>query len=295
FSAAMTLFFVVFDVVAHGNEGFPMILCRAFMETSLAFVLVYYHRRLSEYSELLAKTINDRANLTEAIEKLTSANSGYQAFAEKATRRSAENERNRITREIHDVVGYALINVKMLMNVGKVYLTKGSGDVISVFDSASAQVDSALQETRQILYAQRAVSLKEPGGLSPINALVKTFRDVANIEVEINYGNIPESFDEGVDKVIYRMIQEGLVNAFKHGNADKVSINLWRTKGEIVVNVRDNGSGADKSEAGIGLAGMRERLAEFGGTLDARKVVDGYVLDARIPIPVKKAEGTNGS
>ncbi len=284
FSGGMTLFFIAYDFAAHFHSGVAVLLCRGALEAGLVLALIYYHRRLVVCGDQLIKTINDRSNLTQAIERLTSANEGYQQYAEEATRQSAERERNRITREIHDVVGYALINVKMLMNVGKLYLSKKSGDLSSVFESAGAQVDSALQETRQILYAQRSLPSRALSGPAALAALVRTFREVAEVDVEINFGNVSAALDARIDKVIFRMVQEGLVNAFKHGNADKVFIHLWRSEDEVLVNVRDNGTGADKSGDGIGLSGMRERLEELGGSLDARKVADGYVLAARIPL-----------
>ncbi len=86
-----------------------------------------------------------------------------------------------------------------------------------------------------------------------------------------------------------RIVQEGLTNAFRHGKATRVRINLWQTEGEILVSVLDNGRGIAPGTSvtdGIGLAGMRERLAEYGGEIRLGPVVDGFELAATIPYAV---------
>jgi signal transduction histidine kinase len=99
-------------------------------------------------------------------------------------------------------------------------------------------------------------------------------------------GNLPWSYGRKLDGVLFRIVQEGLTNAFRHGKATRVRINLWQTEGEILLSILDNGRGivpgTDVTD-GIGLAGMRERLSEYGGEIRLGPVEDGFELAATIP------------
>jgi signal transduction histidine kinase len=83
--------------------------------------------------------------------------------------------------------------------------------------------------------------------------------------------------------MIYRLIQQGLTNAFRHGKADSVRVNLWRADTEIRVTIADNGKGSEDVQEGIGLQGMRERLSTVGGRIETRSRPDGFELSAAIP------------
>ena len=84
-------------------------------------------------------------------------------------------------------------------------------------------------------------------------------------------------------EAIYRIVQEGITNAIRHGNAAEIAVNLSFDGKKIGVAVRDNGSGAGEIKEGIGLAGIRERLARFAGELSVGNSAGGFVLYAWIP------------
>jgi signal transduction histidine kinase len=79
------------------------------------------------------------------------------------------------------------------------------------------------------------------------------------------------------------VVQESLMNSFRHGKASRVRIFLRRQDEDIVLKVSDNGMGAAIFVEGIGLAGMRERLGKLGGTLSARGVAGGFDVIASVP------------
>ena len=153
-----------------------------------------------------------------------------------------------------------------------------------------AQSEDALNETRQTLYRLRSVRSDRPRGMRAIVQLVQSFKSATGIEVEFhNMGNIPPSLGPGLDSVLFRFVQEGLTNAFHHGKASAVWVNLWRTEDEIRASVCDDGDGLESGGTvveGIGITGMRERIAEFGGTISATNRSDGFELRATIPFRV---------
>ncbi|OHD70579.1 MAG: hypothetical protein A2177_05865 [Spirochaetes bacterium RBG_13_68_11] len=225
-------------------------------------------------------------NLSSSVRNLMDANMALQLYAHNIETESTEKERSRITRELHDTVGYALTNVIVMMNAAHVLLRDDPDSLDDLFAKTRTQAEEALAETRSTLRRLREIRPLGPIGLQAIWHLTRGFQGATGVEVRLNLGNLPWSFGRKLDAVIFRIVQEGLTNAFRHGKATRVRINLWQTEGEIIVSVLDNGRGvAPGTEVadGIGLTGMRERLSEYGGDIRLRSAVDGFELAATIP------------
>jgi signal transduction histidine kinase len=249
----------------------------------LASLLIYYREALVDKS---AQIENQRSTVLN----LTNANKAFQRYAGHVESESTERERNRITRELHDVVGYALTNVIVMMNAGRLLIQEDPGKLDEILEKVGNQSEAALDETRQALYRLRSVRSYDPRGMGAIVQLIQSFQGATGIEVEFhNMGNIPPSLGPGLDSALFRFIQEGLTNAFRHGKADAIWVNLWRTEDEIRVSVSDNGNGVESGGTvveGIGITGMRERLSEFGGKVSAMNLTDGFELRATIPFRI---------
>lgn len=215
---------------------------------------------------------------------LESANRAYQDYAEKIESDSQETERNRITREIHDTIGYALTNISMLLQAAQKVAPVDVERGVSLLDDAREQTNSALQESRKILHKLRSVRKPVSEGLPAIAHLARSLQEATGIDVQVAFGNVARGFGDTVDKAVFRLVQEGITNAIRHGNATKIRIGFWITESELQVRVWDNGSGSDNPVEGIGLAGMRERFSAFGGRVEAGRDVDGFALCAYIPI-----------
>ena len=103
----------------------------------------------------------------------------------------------------------------------------------------------------------------------------------------MDFGNLPEKLNGTVERIIFRMLEESMTNAFKHGTADLITIYFLYENGDIIIRIFDNGTrnGQNGTEVkeGIGLRGMRERIEPLGGTLTAQFVADGFLLRAVIP------------
>jgi signal transduction histidine kinase len=104
--------------------------------------------------------------------------------------------------------------------------------------------------------------------------------------VELRVEGEPAPLPAGVDLTAYRLVQEGLTNALKHARADQAEVVVRYRDGEIELEVADNGTGTgDGSGSGHGLVGMRERVAVYGGQLEAApRPEGGFRLRARLPL-----------
>ena len=235
-------------------------------------------------------------HLDSTIGRLAHANREFQVYAGTVKSESAAEERSRITRELHDTVGYALTNVIVMMDAAKARAREEPEALDSLLDDVRAQSERALDDTRRILHLLRSVEQFERKGIDAIFQLTRAFQDAMGLSVELHVGNLPATLGPRIDSVLFRLVQEGLTNAFRHGNASRVRITMWQAAEEIRVGVWDNGTGLPADgivQDGIGMSGMRERFAELGGTIRARNVLDGFQLSGTIPYAMGEIIGSD--
>jgi signal transduction histidine kinase len=223
------------------------------------------------------------AHLKEGVQQVVQANVGFQELAADVEQTSMRRERLRITREIHDIVGYTLTNQTMVLQAAVVLLDRDHDKLRELLASAEESARSGLQEVRQALRQLRVGAERPVAFLNRLHQLCRTFERATAVRVELSGAQTPDALAPHVELVLYRMVQEGLTNAFLHGKATRVSVGLDLDDEALTVHLADNGSGAEDVSEGIGLTGMRERLAAFGGVLDYEGGGHGFTVWARIP------------
>ena len=222
--------------------------------------------------------------LGQVVDKLTDANLGFQKYAATIGKSSVLEERNRLSREVHDTIGYTLTNLIIMLEACQDLAGSDPAGLRLMLLKAGELAQDGLADTRRALHALRQAGVEELRGLRAIKKMVDAFQNATGIPVGIEYGNIPWNMDERVDLAVFRLLQEGMTNAFKHGKAGKIQVSFWKTESELMVNIRDNGSGSKEIKEGIGISGMRERIEGLGGEILARNTTDGFELSARIPV-----------
>jgi signal transduction histidine kinase len=209
--------------------------------------------------------------------------------AEEAREAVAE-ERARIARELHDVVGHA-VSVMTVQASGVRRLLKPDQErereALEIVEQTGRE---ALAEMRRLVGVLRrpeeAPALAPQPSLQHLDRLVQQARD-AGLPVEVQIEGRQEELPAGVDLTAYRLVQEGLTNAVKHANATRAEVIVRYGDDGVELIVTDDGRGTSDGKAesgGHGLVGMRERVAVYGGELDAGPVDGGgYRLHARLP------------
>lgn len=250
------------------------------------------------YRESLARASGRVRDLERTAANLAHANRAFQLYAEHAESESAEKERKLIIGRLHDTVGYALTNVTVMMKAGQILLEEDPRALKDVLVRVGAQSEDALNDVRQTLHQMRAIETLQINGLREVYALTRAFQGATGITVAVHRGNLPWSLGPRLDSIVFRVVQEGLTNAFRHGNASEVSVFCWQSEKDIRVSVRDNGRGMESiatAEEGLGLAGIRERLAEVGGTVSRRNLNRGFELEVSIPYRMGEIGATHQS
>lgn len=227
------------------------------------------------------------AELDRAIFQLSNANVGFQSYADREVARSREGERNRITREIHDSIGYCLTNVTMLMEAGIKLCPLDQQELQEIMTDAREEAKEGLAETRRSLRLLRERGERRLQGIPSILRLTRAFERATGVEVTVESGQAPMRFPDLIDLPLYRFVQEGLTNALKHGKAKRVHVQFQQSGEGLSVHIRDNGVGATEIKKGIGFLGMEERIERVGGRVEMVRSDDGFTVSAWIPLTVE--------
>jgi len=212
-----------------------------------------------------------------------------QADQEAQARSAVSDERNRIARELHDVVAHS-VSVMVVQAQAGTRLLGEPDQARGAFQSIESAGREALVELRRLLGILRAgdeqLAIGPQPGLGSLGALVDQVRD-AGLEVAVRIEGEPAPLPPGIDLSAYRIVQEALTNTLKHVGRAESQIVLRYGTAALELEVTDNGSGngADPAAAGHGLIGMRERVALYGGVLETgSRSGGGYTVRARLPL-----------
>lgn len=217
--------------------------------------------------------------------------------AEEAARRLSgrilslqDDERRRIARGLHDSLGQYLAALKMNLDVFRT----SKDDKAKLASDCAEIVDKCLNETRTISHLLHPPLLDEAGFDSAARWYVDGFSQRSGIKVNLNLPQKLSRMHRDVEVALFRAVQECLTNVHRHSGSSAVDVRLSLSAKQIRLEIKDDGRGIPQerlrslnqgaADAGVGLAGMRERIREFGGSLEIRSERAGVTVIVRIPI-----------
>lgn len=240
------------------------------------FVIQEQRGTIQEVNELYGK-------LSVANEELQQANIQLQKYADMKEKMGQTKERNRLAREIHDTLGHTLTGISAGIDACIAMIEIAPDKTKSQLEVISGVTREGIQEIRRSVSQLRPDALERLSLESAIQKLVKDTNTLAKTKVTFDCQVRPLYFGEDEEKAIYRVIQESLTNAMRHGQATQVEIRMWRRDGDVRLTIQDNGVGCEKIRPGFGTEHIKERIALLNGTV----VFDGshgFLVDATIPI-----------
>jgi signal transduction histidine kinase len=208
-----------------------------------------------------------------------------------AARRRADEERLRIARELHDVLAHSISVINVQAGVGLALLDSDPEQARTALTTIKAASKEALGEVRQVLDTLRAPgeAPRAPApGLDRLPELVDQAAS-AGLRVEV-VGEAPDLLP-GTDLAAFRIVQEALTNVVRHSGSRHARVQVGQAAGALRLWIDDDGpaTGEDAGGSGNGLAGMRERAAALGGTIEAGPRADGgYGVLAVLPLKLKE-------
>ncbi len=237
------------------------------------------------------RAVGSRAALTRELQANAQR---LEREQQERARHAAAEERNRIARELHDVVAHGVsVMVIQTQAARRVAVTdrEAARDALSSVQSCGRD---ALMEMRRMIGVLRHGDEELAGATAPalsqLGALITRAR-AAGLPVELRIDGEARELSPGLDLVAFRVVQEALTNAIKHAGPARALVRVTFTTGALELDISDTGRGpaladGDTDATGQGLVGMRERLVLYGGELQAgRARGGGFRVRARIPLP----------
>jgi signal transduction histidine kinase len=244
----------------------------------------------------------------EAIDTAQRRAAELEAAREELARRAVTEERLRIARELHDVVAHSMSIIAVQSGVGVHVLDSQPEEARKALVAVEATSRQALVEMRRLLGVLRQEheprgSLAPAPGLAEVETLAAEVAR-AGVRVEVRIEGTPAELPAGLDLSAYRIVQEALTNVLKHARPAAATVRVAYQPGQLVIEVTDDGRGsasngmesasgrpatdsdpAGRWPAGSGIAGMRERAALYGGTLEAGPLPGGgFRVAATLPV-----------
>lgn len=249
---------------------------------SLALILLIYN------FNLLLREI-ERRKQQELIEKSNAES--YRMLSARILELQ-DVERRKIARELHDSVGQFLAGLKL--NLGRLQRRESEPAIQShpLLSESVDLTDRAIIEVRTISHLLHPPLLDELGLHSAARWYVEGFAKRSGIQVELHLAEISDRLPREIELALFRVLQESLTNVHRHAKASHVDVEIRCTDDEVILVVVDDGKGINRGTllrfrageaGGIGLAGMRERLAELGGRLEVESGAEGTRIRATLP------------
>jgi len=205
---------------------------------------------------------------------------------------SQEDERRKISRELHDEAGQLMSTLKINLEMMGKKLPHNLKTIAKLIKKSTELVDQSSYEIKRLCTNLHPSVLESLGLRAALSSYIEHFQKSYGIETEFNYGGVEERFSFEIERVIYRVVQESLNNISKHARASKLTVSLLDTPVSIIVTIEDNGVGFDVKSTlssqevnrGLGLLGIKERVSLVKGQVSIKsKKGKGTVIRLEIP------------
>ena len=252
--------------------------------------------RTSSGNERIVIVCRDVTERKRAEQELVQSRKQLQRFSEHLEN-TLDEERKRMSREIHDELGQLLTILKFDISWIKLNVPAGNKGLEEKVDGMMVSIGEALASVKRISKELRPPQLEALGLCGAIQWDVTSFSGKVGIHSTLRFSPTEFSLDKNLSTVLYRVFHEALTNIARHAQATEVLIELDRKSDSVVLRVQDNGRGISTKELqgtmSLGLVGMRERIRPWNGTLTiAGKKGRGTVVTVQIPLDESSKEGT---
>ena len=241
------------------------------------FVFIFY------MVVLVLAQMSEKESIILLNKELKEANEKLEEYANESARMAETRERNRLAREIHDTLGHSLTGI-----------ITGIEACIMLMDIAPEATKEQLRAIAEvartgIIDVRHSVKALHPDALETmdleeaLNKLIDSSMRSTGVSITFDLDADLSHLDQDEEDVVYRVVQESITNAIRHGKAAEIRVEITRMGEELHIIIRDNGKGCSEVNPGFGLHHMNERLEMLGGRLDY-KGDDGFTIHAVIPV-----------
>ena len=248
---------------------------------TMIFILYMVVMTLSQTSE--------KERILRLNSQLQMANRKLEEYAQEQVRMTETRERNRLAREIHDTLGHSLTGIItgieaciMLMDIAPEATKEQLRAIAEV-------ARNGITDVRHSVNALRPDALETLSLESAIRKLVEESEKSTGVKIDLVFPENLQDLDQDEEDVLYRIVQESITNAIRHGKATHIDVRMEHVDNDLRIRIADNGKGCDNIQSGFGLHHMQERIDMLKGTL-SYSGKDGFVIEAVVPIRVEAEE-----
>jgi len=251
--------------------------------------------RIERIAEQVARIKSENSRL---VERVAESERRFRRIS-RGVLRLQEEERSRISRDLHDGIGQLLTALKIQLELLE-REASGLPALGSRITAARELSDTSLAEVRQLSHLLRPQMLDELGLEPTLRWLARTFQKRTGIEVEVVLEDAEGRADPDLETLAYRVVQEALTNVARHSGAHAATVTLSRARRRLTVRIADHGAGfhpdallsARDEERGFGVRAMRDRVEFVDGRFSLRSAPgEGTIVEAEIPLPDPAKEG----
>lgn len=221
--------------------------------------------------------------LTHTNIELQRANEELKEYAVMKEKMGETKERNRLAREIHDTLGHTLTGISVGLDACLTTIEVNPVATKKQLEIISKVTREGIGEVRRSVNQLRPDALERLNLASALEKMIEDMQCVTKADIRLNYKLKNYPFGEDEETTIYRIVQESITNAIRHGKAEYIEISIEKKEGAIHIQIQDDGRGCNKIKYGFGTKHMKERIQLLHGEIafDGRH---GFLVKVVIPI-----------
>lgn len=232
---------------------------------------------------LIKNTHEEKERIRLLNEQLEEANQRLRAYAIEVAQMAETRERNRLAREIHDTLGHALTGIAAGLDACLMTLEVAPELTKQHLNKIRDAAKKGITDVRRSVRKLRPDDLERLPFQEALMEMTKNYSESSGMEITFDIFSWSDKLRQDQEDVIYRVLQESITNAKRHGHATKVKITIGGNENYLLIVIADNGRGCDDVKQGFGLKHMRERLALLHGTIHYWSD-EGFIVEAMIPL-----------
>jgi len=238
---------------------------------------------------IIWKVLDTQRKMQELLEENDKQRQVLEQYAKQVERITLLEERNRLSRELHDTVGHTLTSVIMGLDAVSFLIRDEPEEALQNVKQLSRISREGLEEVRRQIH--HISPLKEDGPISnQLKSIAAEFSLSTGTEIKLDVNGTDVIVHPQVSLILIRCLQESLTNAKRHGKADCINILFNSEPHQLSLAIHDNGCGMDEVVFGFGLSSMRERIETFQGTLEIESIKGkGTTVVCQLPYKIGKA------
>lgn len=220
----------------------------------------------------ISNEVQENERMTQELIMVHQVNHELENYAAVSEKIAEDKERKRLAREIHDTLGHALTGIAAGVDACIAMIDINPEATKKQLMVISKVVRQGIVDVRNSLNKLRPGALEQHGFKGAIENMIEEFTSVSDLTISLDYRLDKVDFENTKEDILFRVIQESVTNAVRHGDATHIDISLYIEDNSLYLKIQDNGQGCEEIHYGFGLKQMKERL----GMINGKVAYDGH-------------------